>query len=156
MRRPAARRPPQALRRFVARKGRGTEAAGRRVLPEIQGPAQAVALEVSLKLGIDLTFATIQFRCALIGEIKGELKIDKEGTKEYCPESGKYYKTATEDWTASEITGNLRLQMLLFSADTVNVGGDIETGYSVKGRLTRGLSGGDVGLRSNMPGSSRA
>lgn len=105
-----------------------------------------LGIEAKLKLGIDLKFAGLQFRAALIGEISGEVHIDREATDEFCPVAGKYYQSEAETWTEGKIEGTLRLQAILLSADSLNVGGDIQTGYSVKGRLARGLrSDGDVG-----------
>jgi hypothetical protein len=93
-----------------------------------------LSLDLALKLGIDLTYAGIGFRAALVGTVAGKLNYESESIQEYCPVMQDYYKSDPEKWVVSTIKGTLEAKAILLSADTFRATGKIETGYWVRAK----------------------
>ena len=93
-----------------------------------------LSLDLSLKLGIDLTYAGVGFRVALVGTISGKLNYEANSIKEYCPVREDYFKTEPENWATSSIEGTLEAKAILVSADTFRATSKIKTGYWIRAK----------------------
>ena len=93
------------------------------------------AFDVALNFGLEFKAYYLQFGVVLSGEVKGELKLEADGTREFCPFAQQYYGLEHDEWSEAKITGELKLEGVLWNPDCVNLVGKTETGYWVKGRL---------------------